>query len=392
VDGGLALGKLGAVKWDAGESAVAVDSKGGDAWLASHRIALLGGTVWALRRTAPATADVVVIDEGSQVRVPEAAIAVRRIAADGRLLVAGDDRQLPPIVNGAYPEPEEGQPLLHRSIFECLRRADAREAYTTVLLENFRSNATLCRYPAQQVYVPDYRPATADIAARRLDLNAPEETGWAVDVLDPAFPLIVCVLEGVQATAENIVEAGLVADVATSLRKRLRDHNRRPYPDDVQGDTDFWRRGVFVVSPHHAQIRAIRRALAERRTWHARPFVDTVDKMQGQECDAVIVSYGVSDVEYALGEKEFIYSLNRLNVAITRGRSKTIVFLPRPLLGAPVAAFEDDRVAEGIGFMQGLWRWAEHHGESTELQLAPEGRLTIHRVHANGVPRARVGR
>jgi len=59
-----------------------------------------------------------------------------------------------------------------------------------------------------------------------------------------------------------------------------------------------------------------------------------VDKMQGQECEAVIVSYGVSDVEYAMNEKEFIYSLNRLNVAITRARSKTIVFLPRPLLEA----------------------------------------------------------
>lgn len=56
--------------------------------------------------------------------------------------------------------------------------------------------------------------------------------------------------------------------------------------------------------------------------------------MQGQECEAVIVSYGVSDVECAMNEKEFIYSLNRLNVAITRARSKTIVFLPRPLLEA----------------------------------------------------------
>ena len=90
----------------------------------------------------------------------------------------------------------------------------------------------------------------------------------------------------------------------------------------------------FIVSPHHAQIWAIRRALAERRSWHSRPFVGTVDKMQGQECEAVIVSYSVSDVEYAMNEKEFIYSLNRLNVAITRARSKTIVFLPRPLLEA----------------------------------------------------------
>ena len=45
-----------------------------------------------------------------------------------------------------------------------------------------------------------------------------------------------------------------------------------------------------------------------------------MDKMQGQEADAVIVSYGVADPEFALREAEFIYGLNRLNVAITRAR------------------------------------------------------------------------
>ena len=72
---------------------------------------------------------------------------------------------------------------------------------------------------------------------------------------------------------------------------------------------------------------AIRRELHRQRMWQSPPLVDTVDKMQGQEADAVIVSYGVSDPEFALQEAEFIYGLNRLNVAITRARSKCIVCL-----------------------------------------------------------------
>ena len=52
------------------------------------------------------------------------------------------------------------------------------------------------------------------------------------------------------------------------------------------------------------------------------------------EAEAVLVSYGVSDPEFAQKEAEFIYGLNRLNVAITRARSKTILCLPRPLLDA----------------------------------------------------------
>jgi hypothetical protein len=381
VAGPLALGKLAGIRGDAGEVIDEVGKKGGDGWLAERDHAILGGTVWALRRLEPETADIVVLDEASQLRVPESAIAVRRLARDGRVLVAGDDRQLPPIVQGAYPDPEPGEPLLHRSIFEALRAADPDERYTATLLENFRMNATLCRYPADQVYVPAYGPASAAVAQRRLALGG-DSGDWTDLLLDPEHPLVVCVLDGVQATAENIVEAALVGDVVTDLRGRLLDAGGHPYGDDPGGDSAFWTDGLFIVCPHHAQIRAINRALHERRTWYDPPFVDTVDKMQGQERDAVIVSYGVSDVEYALNEKEFIYSLNRLNVAITRARAKTILFLPRPLLEPPVAAFDDDRIAEGIGFMQGLWRFAERHGDRAERALDDGAVLHVHRVSA----------
>ena len=64
------------------------------------------------------------MDEGSQLRVPEAAIVLGRLGARTRLLIAGDDKQLPPIIQAAYPDPEEGEPILHRSIFECLKAQD----------------------------------------------------------------------------------------------------------------------------------------------------------------------------------------------------------------------------------------------------------------------------
>src|SRR5439155_23438808 len=98
--------------------------------------------------------------EGSQVKVPESAIVLRRLRAGGTVIVAGDDRQLPPIVQGAYPDPEPGQPLLHRSLYECLRTADTKDAWTSTLLENWRMNRTLCRYPAEQLYVLAYASAT----------------------------------------------------------------------------------------------------------------------------------------------------------------------------------------------------------------------------------------
>jgi len=158
-----------------------------------------------------------------------------------------------------------------------------------------------------------------------------------------------------------------------------------PAGQPYESDADFWAQGLFIVSPHHAHINAIRRALGERRRWASRPFVGTVDKMQGQECDAVIASYGVADVEYALSEQEFIYSLNRLNVSITRGRAKTIVFLSRALTEPPIQAFDDDRNAEGIAFMQGLVRFAEKHGRETRLKVSEDISLRLLSVASDAV-------
>ena len=374
VPGGLPIAKLGRRHLPDMGSVEEISDTTAGSWFQDRPVAVAGGTAWAIRKgIEPDSMDLLMLDESSQIKVPESAIPIRRLRPGGGLIVAGDDKQLPPIVQGAYPNPNEGEPILHRSIFECLRAPDRAGEWSRMLLENFRMNRTLCLYPAQQIYTSDYQSATNEIGSRRLWLKSPSSTNDIANMLlDPAYPLIVGVLEGVRATAENRVEAEMVAEAACSLRDGLLD---------CADDTDFWRHRLFIVCPHHAQIHAVRRALRARRQWHTDPFVDTVDRMQGQECDAVIASYGVSDVEYAMQEANFIYSLNRLNVSITRARAKTIVFLPRPLIEPPIRAFEDESVAAGIAFMQGLVQFAERHGDAIVHELhGTAGRLFLHRV------------
>lgn len=144
-------------------------------------------------------------------------------------------------------------------------------------------------------------------------------------------------------------------------------------------DQAFWSQGLFIVSPHHLQIRAIRKELSQKRAWEHPPFVDTVDKMQGQESEAVLVSYGVSDPETALGEAEFLYSLNRLNVSITRAQSKCVVFLPRPLLEPCFELLSNPRAAEGLGFMHALLEFCRR-GEEHRLDLGDGAAVTMYRT------------
>jgi DNA replication ATP-dependent helicase Dna2 len=75
--------------------------------------------------------------------------------------------------------------------------------------------------------------------------------------------------------------------------------------------------------------------------------VDTVERIQGQEREAVIVSLTASDPEYLAGEQAaFFFSPNRLNVTLTRARTKLVIFASGHLFRAMPASFEDLRNAD----------------------------------------------
>lgn len=351
-------------------------------------LAVFGGTVYALHKAAEAGAapfDVLVVDEASQMKLGELALATSVLGPMGRVLLAGDDLQLPPIIQGAYPEPLDGLPGLESSVFAYLRARDrGASPFTRQLLECWRMNRTLCGFAAATLYGSAFRPATPEVASRRIALAPARGKAKSAIVpwlLDPAFPLVVCILEDVRASVENPVEAGLVAALSGELRARLLDpKTKRTYPSSAEGDQRFRREGLFIVSPHHAQIRAIKGALAEVRAWESEPFVDTVDKMQGQECQAVIVSYGVADGETALREATFIYSRNRLNVSVTRARSKCVVFLPRPLLEPSFDLLSAEDAALGLAHMHELLAFCRRHGEERSFEVGSAGRMTAIRA------------
>lgn len=64
----------------------------------------------------------------------------------------------------------------------------------------------------------------------------------------------------------------------------------------------------------------------------ALPFVDTVDRFQGQERDLIIASYTVADRDFVTSEERFILDPRRFNVTLTRARGKFIMFVSEALI------------------------------------------------------------
>ena len=75
---------------------------------------------------------------------------------------------------------------------------------------------------------------------------------------------------------------------------------------------------ILVIAPYNAQVFELQERLPGAR-------IGTVDKFQGQEAPIVIYSMTTSTQADAPHGMEFLYSLNRLNVAASRARCLCIL-------------------------------------------------------------------
>jgi DNA replication ATP-dependent helicase Dna2 len=270
--------------------------------------------------------DVVVIDEASQMKVPDALIALSSIRRGGRVILAGDDRQLPPILHGRYPRDE----TLFGSAFTHFADRFGRHA----LRESRRMNRALVRWP-RRLFYPGFVSMEAErrlaFDAGAVDLSDPLDALLWDAFLRPDDAVVLATYAGVRATARNAFEAGLVARIARLARAGMID----PATGQRFTAEALRSRGLAVISPHRAQNSAILGELTAGG-WprDELPVVDTVERMQGNERELILVSYAVADPEYVEREAEFLLNPNRFNVSITRPRAKLVVFVSDDVLRA----------------------------------------------------------
>jgi len=235
-----------------------------------------------------------VFDEAGQLPIPHAVPGLLRAQ---RWLFFGDHQQLPPVVTTAAKDA-----LAAMSVFELLH-----QHYGGALLDTtYRMNDGVCRLVGDTYYEGRLQPAAA-AATRRLSF-APG--GRLDEVLDPEHPVVWLRLDHQQPGQRAPEEAAAVADLVEDL---VRQH-RVPTAE------------IAVIAPFRAQVRLLRSAIQQKQLRGSEDIVvDTVERIQGQEREAVIVSLTAGDPQAVRGRGAFHLSSHRLNVALSRARSKAVL-------------------------------------------------------------------
>ncbi|OAN47659.1 DNA helicase [Chloroflexus islandicus] len=263
-------------------------------------------------------ADLLLLDEASQMNLPEACMAAMALTPSGRLIVVGDHRQMPPIVQHEWRGERRRTFQAYRvyaSLFETLLNLDPPPPLAR-LAESFRLHRDLAAFLRRAIYeqdgIPYFSRRNTTLAA------APISDPMVAAALDPRHPLVVIVHDEAQSQDSNPFEASLIRPLIETLVGQL----------GLDATT-----GIGIVVPHRAQRLVLREQLPEIMQAllieHDGATVDTVERFQGDERDVIIVSATESDPDYLRAASGFLLDPRRLNVALSRARHKLILIAAR---------------------------------------------------------------
>lgn len=256
---------------------------------------VVGGTAWFFSRDENKQAfDWLFVDEAGQVGLANVT-AMGRAAKN--IVLVGDPRQLPQVIQGAHPKPA------NLSCFEWMlgEHATIPADRGIFLPVSRRMHPEVCRFISDQVY--EGRLQSHPDTVRQCVTGTPFPEAGAFWVPVPH--------DGNAQTAPEEV-AAINATITELLRGNGTDKDGTTQPIHA-GD-------IIVVAPYNAQVNALFEALP------AGIRVGTVDKFQGQEAPICLVSMTASSAKETSRGMEFLFSLNRINVAVSRAKGLALVF------------------------------------------------------------------
>ena len=293
-------------------------AKGRDLFSAGSLPQLIGGTAFAFScAEAESAVDYLFVDEAGQVSV---ANLVAMAPAAGNLVLLGDQMQLGQPIQGSHP----GESGLSALDYLLQGRATVPPDFGIFLSRTWRLHPALCHFISGAVY--EDRLGSEAHTAERVIVPSPRPPAWTTRTAG----LVYVPVEHEGNVYESAEEEERIADLVRDLiglRVRNKDGGIRQI---TVGD-------ILVVAPYNLQVRRLEKRLRPIR-------VGTVDKFQGQEAAVVIFSMCASSGEASPRGIEFLFSRNRLNVAISRAQTLAVVVASPALVRTRCSSIEQIRL------------------------------------------------
>jgi predicted RecB family nuclease len=276
-------------------------------------VGLIAGTAWLMaREELDSTLDYLFVDEAGQISLADA-IAMGTVART--LVLLGDPLQLAQVTQGLHPDGSGA------SVLEHLLGADQTipEERGFFLDQSWRMHPDVCRFVSDAFY--ESRLESAEECRRQ---------GTALGTGLRFLPV-----EHEASRRESPEEARAILDEL----KRLLGQEWT----DAQGRTRrLGLQDVLVVAPYNDQVALLSETLPDGTR------VGTVDKFQGQEAAVAFFSMTTSSGEDMPRNLDFLFSRNRLNVAVSRARCLVYVVASPRLLEIECRTIEQMRMANAL--------------------------------------------
>ena len=289
-----------------------VDCTESNADMLDDELQLLAGTSFLFaREELDGHVDTLFVDEAGQVALADA-LAVGTAARNVVLL--GDPNQLPQVSQGSHPAGASASVLQH-----LLGDDETLQPGMGIFLgETWRMRPEVNAFISDTFYEGRLEPAPACLersleGGSGIRFVAVEHEGNRTQSREEA--------EAVAAEIERLAGSAFLDG---HVRRALR------YED------------VIVVAPYNAHVRCLREKLPREVA------VGTVDKFQGQQAPVVFYAMGSSSSEDVPRGLDFLFSRNRLNVAISRAQCLAYLVCSPRLLDATCRTVEQMRLANAL--------------------------------------------
>ncbi|MGK7875375.1 MAG: AAA domain-containing protein [Xenococcaceae cyanobacterium] len=292
----------------------------------SEGVLVIAGTVSSLLKIVESfqksrynfSASMLIVDEASMMVFPYFLALGTLINPKGTIMLAGDHRQLAPIVAHDW-EREDRPPVIEYQPFVSAYQAIAQLKAKGIPDESLVSSALTYtfRLPAEirHLIARLYRHKDGiELEGKNFQpsdiTNVPQDNPWQAVWHNP-YGLLLVVHSEANSQRTNSVEIEIIQQI-------------------LDNSDNLAENSVAIITPHRAQRTQLKTRLFDYDSYIR--VIDTVEKLQGGECDNIFVSATASDPT-AIGKNvEFILDLNRSNVAFSRVQKRLVVVCAQSLL------------------------------------------------------------